>query len=250
MPDFRLDGKVALVTGASSGIGARCARALDAAGARVAVVARRKDRLDALAGELHDAVVIAVDLADPTAPVAVVDEVVRATGRLDVLVNAAGITKPKPASRETPADVRELLEVNLLAPILLCQASLPAMRDAGGGSIVNISSIAATHSEPTIPAGTYAASKGALRALTRELAVQWARHGVRVNALAPGWFPTEMTEDLTAAPDRVAAFEARIPLGRLGELHELDGPLLLLASDAGSYLTGQTIVVDGGITGI
>lgn len=249
-PDFRLDGRVAVVTGASSGIGARCARALDAAGARVALVARRRDRLEALAAELNDAIVVAADLGDAASAPGVIDEVVRVAGRLDVLVNAAGVTKPLPASRETLDDVRQVLEVNLVSPIVLSQAALSAMRATGGGSIVNISSIAASNSEPTIPAGTYSASKGGLGALTRELAVQWARHGVRVNALAPGWFPTEMTEGLHTDAERVAAFGARIPLGRLGRLEELDGPLLLLASDAGSYITGQTLVVDGGITGI
>jgi NAD(P)-dependent dehydrogenase (short-subunit alcohol dehydrogenase family) len=246
---FRLDGKVAVVTGASSGLGARCARVLHGAGAHVVLVARRKDRLDALAVELPGAVAVAADLADPAgAP----DVIARAAdgGRLDVLVNAAGITYPSAATRETLEMIRGLVDLNLVTPFVLSQAALAVMRANGGGAIVNISSIVARLSEPTIPSASYAASKGGLESLTRELAVQWARHDVRVNAIAPGWFPTEMTEGLTGDPERLARFSGKIPLGRLGELREIDGPLLLLASDAGSYITGQTIVVDGGISAL
>jgi NAD(P)-dependent dehydrogenase (short-subunit alcohol dehydrogenase family) len=142
--------------------------------------------------------------------------------------------------------IRGLVDLNLVTPFVLAQAALAVMRTNGGGSIVNISSIAARLSEPSIPSASYAASKGGLESLTRELAVQWARHDVRVNAIAPGWFPTEMTEGLTGDEERLARFSQKIPLGRLGQLPEIDGPLLLLASDAGSYITGQTIVVDGG----
>jgi len=246
---FRLDDNVALVTGASAGIGARCAQALHSAGAAVALVARRRDRLDHLAAGLDRSMVVPADLADPTAAPTVVDRVVSRFGRLDVLVNAAGISNPIPATREAHADIDRVLAVNVGAPLALAQAAVTAMRDRGG-AIVNVASIAATSSEPTIPAASYAASKGAIASLTRELAVQWARYGVRVNALAPGWFPTEMTAGLTGDPERVAYFESRIPLGRLGELTELDGALLLLASPAGSYITGQTLFVDGGVTAV
>jgi NAD(P)-dependent dehydrogenase (short-subunit alcohol dehydrogenase family) len=248
---FRLDGKVAIVTGASSGIGARCARVLHDAGATVAVVARRRDRLDQLVCELDRGMAVPADLADVTVAPDVVEGVVAQLGRLDVLVNAAGITNPIPAARESADDIGRLLAVNVATPLALSQAALAAMRQHDDeAAIVNVASIAARSSEPTIPAASYAASKGAITSLTRELAVQWARYGVRVNALAPGWFPTEMTAGLTAVPDRVDYFASRIPLGRLGQLPELDGPLLLLASPAGSYITGQTLFVDGGITAV
>lgn len=246
MSSLRLDGRVAVVTGASSGIGARCARALDAAGASVVVVARREDRLARLEAELARAHPIAADLADPSAATAVVAEVAAAFGRLDILVNAAGITNTMPATKESVADFVRVLNVNLVAPFALCQAAVAVMRGHGGGAIVNITSVLAETCEPSVPEAGYTASKGGLSSLTRELAVQWARYGVRVNNLAPGWFPTEMTSQLTDDPDRAERFLQRVPMGRFGELPELDAPLLLLASPAGSYITGQTITVDGG----
>ena len=248
-PSFRLDGKVAVVTGASSGLGARCARALHEAGAQVVLVARRKDRLEALAAELPGSIALPADLGDPAAASDVIEQAAQG-GRLDVLVNAAGITHPSAASRETLEMIRGLVDLNLVTPFVLSQVALTVMRTHGGGSIVNVSSVVARVSEPTIPSASYAASKGGLESLTRELAVQWARHGVRVNAIAPGWFPTEMTEGLTGDPERVARLSDKIPLGRLGELPEIDGPLLLLASDAGSYITGTTLLVDGGVSAL
>ena len=146
--------------------------------------------------------------------------------------------------------MQQVLNVNVVTPLALSQAAVGVMRTYGGGSIVNVSSVIARISEPSIPEASYAASKGGITSMTRELAVQWARYGVRVNALAPGWFPTEMTADLTDDIERSAAFTARIPLGRFGEVPELDGALLLLASPAGSYITGQTIVVDGGVSAL
>lgn len=247
---FRLDGLVAVVTGASSGIGARSAVALDAAGARVVLVARRKDRLEEVAEGLTDPVVVAADLLDPDGARARVQDAVGALGRFDVLVNAAGSGKPLAATREGLDDVREVLDLNLVAPMRLSQLAVSMMRNQeGGGAIVNVTSVAATNADPRIPAATYAASKGGLASLTRELAVQWARHGVRVNALAPGWFPTELNTGLRASDD-VHVYWETIPMQRFGELSEIDGPLLLLASPAGSYITGQTIVVDGGLSAV
>jgi NAD(P)-dependent dehydrogenase (short-subunit alcohol dehydrogenase family) len=246
MDRMRIDGRVALVTGASSGIGERCARALDAAGATVVLVARRLDRLERLASELERSHPLVADLADPAAAVGVVDAVVDAQGRVDVLVNAAGITNTVPALKEGVEGFARVLDVNLVAPFALCQAAAGVMRTNGGGSIVNVTSVLASTCEPSIPEAGYVASKGGLGSLTRELAVQWARYGVRVNNLAPGWFPTEMTAALTDDPERSAQFLWRVALGRFGSLEELDAPLLLLASEAGSYITGQTIIVDGG----
>lgn len=246
---FGLHDRVAVVTGASSGIGERCARALHAAGADVVLVARREDRLRRLAGDLGGARVLVADLGD-AASRAVLVAAVTVLERVDVLVNAAGTTSTRPATRESDEDLERVLAVNVVAPFALSRAAVAVMRTHGGGAIVNVSSVIAGVSEPTIPEASYAASKGGVAAMTRELAVQWARHGVRVNALAPGWFPTEMTAELTSDPERSAYLTGRIPLGRFGVLGELDGALLLLASPAGSYITGQTITVDGGISAV
>ncbi|MCB0994743.1 MAG: SDR family oxidoreductase [Acidimicrobiales bacterium] len=246
---FGLDGRAAIVTGASSGIGAHCARVLAGAGANVLLVARRAERLDALAAELPGARVAAVDLGDPETAATAVERAITGFGRLDVLVNAAGITNTTPASKENVDEFTDVITVNLVAPYALARAAVRAMRETGGGSIVNITSVLADISEPSLPEAGYTASKGGLRSLTRELAVQWARHHVRVNAIAPGWFPTEMTAGLADHDERGPEFaRRRVPMGRFGQLEELDGPLLLLASDAGSYITGHTLVVDGGAT--
>jgi NAD(P)-dependent dehydrogenase (short-subunit alcohol dehydrogenase family) len=247
---FDLTGRVAIVTGASSGIGEHCARVLASAGARVLPVARRRDRLERLAAELGVDEIAAVDLAEPDAAARVVAQATGQLGRVDIVVNAAGITNTMTALSEDPELFARVLTVNLIGPYALAREAAIAMRAQGsGGSIVNISSVLAGLCEPTLPEAGYVASKGGLDALTRELAVQWARHGIRVNALAPGWFPTEMTAGLADDPERGPAFaKVRTPMQRLGRLEELSGPLLLLASDAGSYLTGQTIIVDGGAT--
>lgn len=247
---FDLTGRVAIVTGASSGIGEHCARVLAAAGAHVLPVARRRERLDALAADIGVAHVAAVDVAEADAPDRLVTQARDAYGRVDIVVNAAGITNTMTALREDPDAFTRVLQVNLLGPYALARAAAVAMREQGtGGAIVNISSVLATISEPSLPEAGYVASKGGLSAVTRELAVQWARHGIRVNALAPGWFPTEMTTGLADHPERGPVFaERRTPMRRFGRLDELTGPLLLLVSDAGSYLTGQTLVVDGGAT--
>ena len=244
--DDALDGTVALVTGASSGIGERCARTLAASGARVVLVARRRERLDALMEELPWSYAVAADVSVPGTAGEVVADVERNLGQLDIVVNAAGTTRNVPASKETLEDFTAVLDVNLRATFAMCTAALPLLRVAGG-SVVNITSILAQLSEPSLPEAGYVASKAGTAAMTRELAVQWARYGIRVNNLAPGWFPTDMTEALTHDPQRAAEFLARrVPMRRFGNLAELDGPLLLLASPTGSYITGQTIVVDGG----
>ena len=248
---FRLDGKVAIVTGASSGLGARFARVLDAAGARVVLAARRKDRLDALAGELTDALAVESDLASPEAPGALVDTTVDHCGRLDVLVNNAGTNHIEPAT-ETPLDAfRAEVEINLVAPFALAAAAARAMQGSGGGSIVNVASIWGMVGVGQIPDAGYAATKGGLVNMTRELAAQWARTGVRVNTLAPGWFRSEMTEGTMFGDEGAERWmRQRTPMGRGGEEHELDGALLFLASGASSFVTGAVLPVDGGWTAI
>ncbi len=245
---FRLDGKVAIVTGASAGLGARFARVLDAAGARVVVAARREDRIRSLAEELGDAHAVPCDLAEDGAPAALVAATLAHFGRVDVLVNNAGISDPTPALEQSTAHFEATLRVNLVAPFELARECAQAMiATETGGTIVNVSSIWGLVGVGQIPEAGYAASKAGLINLTRELGAQWARKGVRVNALAPGWFRTEMTDGLMFGDERAERWMSqRTPMGRGGEEDELDGALLFLASDASSFVTGQVLCVDGG----
>jgi NAD(P)-dependent dehydrogenase (short-subunit alcohol dehydrogenase family) len=249
---FRLDGKVALVTGASSGLGARFARVLNAAGARVVGAARRKERLDALTDELAGAVAVACDLSEPEAPESLVATALERCGAVDVLVNNAGITEVVSALDEDLGRFHDVVDVNLVAPFALARAVARSMIDSGrGGTIVNVASVLGTVGVGQVPQASYAASKGGLVNLTRELAAQWARTGVRVNALAPGWFLSEMTAGRLFGDERSERWmRNRTPMGRAGAQHELDGALLFLASEASSFVTGQVLCVDGGWTAV
>jgi len=249
---FGLEDRVAIVTGASSGLGARFARVLDAAGARVVLAARRGDRLDALAGELRNALPVTCDLATPDASVALVERTLDHFGQVDVLVNNAGIDHTEPALDESLDDFRRELEVNLVAPFELARLVARSMIDSGrGGAIVNIASVLGVVGVGQIPDAGYAASKGGLVNMTRELAAQWARKGVRVNTIAPGWFLSEMTEERMFGDERSMRWvHQRTPMGRAGDEHELDGALLFLASDASTFVTGAVLPVDGGWTAI
>jgi NAD(P)-dependent dehydrogenase (short-subunit alcohol dehydrogenase family) len=245
---FGLDGRVGLVTGASSGLGAAVARALAAAGARVAVAARREDRLAALAAEVGG-VAVACDLLDPDRLDALVPEVAERLGGPEILVNVAGgFAGACPAEDEPRDRVTETLDLNLVAPFRLCQAVFPHMVAAGRGSIVNVSSISGRVGVPGIPQASYAAAKAGLSGLTAELAVQWARHGIRVNTVAPGFFRSEITESLYDDGRGHDWLRRNTPLPYDAEAGDIVGAILWLASDAGRYVTGQTIVVDGGWT--
>ncbi len=245
---FDLTDRVAVVTGASSGLGAGLARALASVGARVALVARRRDRLDDLAGEI-DGLAVECDLLDANQVAAVVPTVVDGLGPPEILVNAAGnIFSREPAERETLGDLRSTLDLNLVAPFLLAQAAQPHMVELGRGAIVNIASIGGIVGVPGIPQASYAAAKAGLSGLTVELAVQWARHSIRVNTVAPGFFRSEITDSLYDDEKGRAWLARNTPLPGDGAVDDLLGAVLWLVSDAGRYVTGQTVVVDGGWT--
>lgn len=245
---FRLDGKVAIVTGASSGLGVTVAQALAEAGADVVLGARRVDRLADTAALVsatgQEALAVATDVSDPASCTALVDAAIERFGRADVLVNNAGVGTAVPANRETPEQFRAVIEVNLNGSYWMAQACGRVMQS--GSSIINIASVLGTITAG-LPQAAYAASKAGMMGMTRDLAAQWSgRKGIRVNAIAPGFFETEMTGQYP--PGYVESQQERIPLGRKGYPRELAAAVIFLASDAGGYVVGQTIYVDGGRT--
>jgi NAD(P)-dependent dehydrogenase (short-subunit alcohol dehydrogenase family) len=247
-PSFRLDGRVALVTGGSRGLGFGIAMALADQGADIALAARGADDLDRAAAAIRAtgrrAAPIAIDIAAREAPDRLVEETTGALGGLDILVNGAGINVRKPIASFTRDDFESLMRINLEAAFFISQAAGQAMRVKGRGRILCIGSIAAEVAIPNV--GIYAMSKGGLRQMVKSMAIEWARDGVTVNAIAPGRFWTKMT-DAVFSDDRLYDSAVRvIPMGRPGVPADLAGAAVLLASDAGSYITGQTIVVDGG----
>ena len=245
---FRLDDKVVLVTGASSGLGVAFAQAFAEAGADVVLGARRVDRLPET-GKLVEAAGrryahLQTDVTVPEQATALVQKAVDEFGRVDVLVNNAGIGTAVPATRETPEQFRSVIDVNLNGCYWMAQACGRVMQP--GSSIVNISSILGI-TTAGLPQAAYAASKAGLIGLTRDLAQQWTgRKGIRVNALAPGFFTSEMTDEYPAGYLDLLA--PRMLAGRKGDAAELSAALLFLASPAGGYVTGQVLAVDGGVT--
>ena len=245
---FRLDDKVVVVTGASSGLGVAFAQAFAEAGADVVLGARRVDRLPET-GRLVEAAGrryahLQTDVTVPEQASALVQKAVDEFGRVDVLVNNAGLGWAKPASRESPAEFLRVLDVNLNGAYWCAQAF--GRLATNGGSIINISSVLGLH-PGALPQAAYAASKAGLIGLTRDLAAQWTgRKGIRVNALAPGYFPTEMTDEMD--PRELEYVKAVAPAGRTGDPMELAAVGVFLASDAASYVTGITLPVDGGMT--
>jgi NAD(P)-dependent dehydrogenase (short-subunit alcohol dehydrogenase family) len=249
---FRLDGQAAIVTGASSGLGAIMARGLAEAGCAVLVAARREPQLTALADEIARAggraVAHRADLRDPGHAEELVDAARAAFGRLDGVVLNAGTSTLAPAEAEDMAAFADVLAVNVTAQAALAGAAARAMIPAGGGWMIAMGSILGRRAGTGAGVAAYSASKAAVEQLVRELARQWAPHGIRVNAIAPGYFPTAMNAPMMADPQRRARIVARIPLGRPGEPEDLTGVAVFLASRAARYVTGQVIPLDGGMT--
>jgi NAD(P)-dependent dehydrogenase (short-subunit alcohol dehydrogenase family) len=243
---FRMDGRVALVTGASDGLGERSSRVLASAGARVALTARRSHELARVAAKIPGSAWFAGDLTSDEFRVELIQAVHAQLGPIDVLVNNAGASDAGPLELQPIASVRDILELDVVAAIDLCRLVAPAMIARRHGVIINVSSIYGIVASRA-PMVAYNAAKAALLNVTRHLAEQWGRAGVRVNALAPGFFPTPLTGHL-ADPDQRDLIERSTSLGRIPTLDELDAALLFLASDASSYITGHTLVVDGGWT--
>jgi NAD(P)-dependent dehydrogenase (short-subunit alcohol dehydrogenase family) len=244
---FRLDGKVAIVTGASSGLGVHFARALAEAGADVALGARREERLaetrKVVEAAGRRAITVRTDVADPGSCQALVDATMAEFGRVDVLVNNAGVGTAVPATRETPQQFRSVIDINLNGCYWMAQACGRVMQP--GSSIINVSSVLGL-TTAGLPQAAYAASKAGLIGLTRDLAQQWTgRKGIRVNSLAPGFFASEMTD--TYPEGYLQAQMNRVLVGRPGNPDELSAALLFLASDAGGYVTGTTLPVEGGL---
>ncbi len=245
---FRLDGKVAIVTGASSGLGVAFAQGLAQAGADVVLAARRVERLEATRALVEQAgrraIAVAADLAEPEHATAVVQAAIDEFGHVDVLVNNAGKGTAVPATRETPEQFREVIDINLNGCYWMAQACGRVMPP--GSAIINVSSVAALASGG-LPQAAYSASKAALIGLTRDLAVQWTgRKGIRVNALAPGYFPSEMSDQFPEG--YIESMLPRLPAGLPGDPDELAAAVVFLASPAAAYITGTTLVVDGGLT--
>jgi NAD(P)-dependent dehydrogenase (short-subunit alcohol dehydrogenase family) len=245
---FSVAGKVALITGASSGFGKHFAKILAREGARVGLAARRVDVLQSLAQEIRSAggvaAVAQLDVADVQSIESAVASIERELGRIDVLVNNSGTSIVKPLLEYTEQDWDAVVDVNLKGAFFVGTEVARRMRADGlGGSIINIESILSFRQTGHIPA--YVASKAGLTQLTKTMALELARHDIRVNGIAPGYFSTDINRDFLAS-DAGAAMIKRIPQRRAGNLEDLDGPLLLLACDASRYMTGTTLVVDGG----
>jgi NAD(P)-dependent dehydrogenase (short-subunit alcohol dehydrogenase family) len=250
---FDLSGRVALVTGAGSGLGAVFAEALAEAGASVVCVGRRLERVQETAHRLSEigcqSLAISADVTDEAAVASMTDQTVKSLGKLDILVNNAGTAVVGPPETISLADWQRVVDVNLTGVFLCAREAAKAMIAAGtGGRIINIASILGAVASEPVPAAAYDATKGAVVNLTRDLAVHWAPKGILVNAIGPAYFPSEMTEGFLALPEMRREIERRTPLGRIGRPEELKGAVVFFASDASSYVTGQTLYVDGGWT--
>ena len=250
---FDLSGRVALVTGAGSGLGVVFAEALAEAGASVACVGRRLERVQQTAQQLGaigcQSLAVSADVTDEAAVAGMIAQTIERFGGLDILVNNAGTAVVGAPEAISLADWKRVVDVNLTGVFLCAREAAKAMIAAGtGGRIINIASILGAVASEPVPAAAYDATKGAVVNLTRDLAVHWAPRGILVNAIGPAYFPSEMTEGFLALPEMRREIERRTPLGRIGRPEELKGAVVFFASDASSYVTGQTLYVDGGWT--
>lgn len=248
MPSLRLDGRAALVTGGSRGLGLGVALALAHAGADVALAARTVDQLEIAAGLIRqtgrNALILSTDVSRLDDIRAAVQETADHFGRLDILVNGAGVNIRKPPEDFSEADWDWIMNINLKGVFFACQEAGAIMRQQGKGKIINIGSLSMEISIPNI--ALYATSKGGIRQMTRALAVEWAKYGINVNAIAPGRFWTTLTDTVFSDEALYESATSVIPAGRPGVPSDLAGAAVLLASDASDYITGQTLVVDGG----
>jgi gluconate 5-dehydrogenase len=241
---FDLSGRTALVTGSTRGLGLALARALAAAGARVAINGRRADAVEAVVAEVDGSVAAPFDVTDEEALV----RAVAALGQVDVLVNNTGITIRRALAELETDEWRRMLDVNLTSAFLVSRQVAPGMIARGRGKIVNVCSVMSDLARPTT--GAYAATKGALKMLTRSMCAEWARHGIQANGIAPGYFRTDLNEALQGDPEFDAWLRARVPAGRWGEPPELSGAVVFLASSASDFVNGQLLVVDGGLSAV
>jgi len=248
LDDFSLEGQVALVTGGSQGLGLAMARALGEAGAKLALVARRYERLEQAQAELdgsgHAPLLISADLSDVAMTQDVVRKTVQHYGRLDILITAAGTQVRKPILDVTIEDWDRVMNVNLRAVYFCCQHAARQMQTQGHGKIINIASLTAVEAWHNV--SIYGTAKGGIVQMTKAMALEWAPYHINVNAIGPGTFPTELTEPLYTDPHRTSAIIQRIPMGRPGLPNDLGGAALFLASKASNYITGQVLYVDGG----
>ncbi|WP_371169607.1 SDR family NAD(P)-dependent oxidoreductase [Aliiroseovarius sp. 2305UL8-7] len=244
---FDLSGRVACVTGASSGLGQHAASVLAAAGAKVVGVARRREALeDWRSGQGDNVATVAADLSDRDSIPAFAKQLAEPFGAPDIVVHAAGLNTREVADKVTPEGWDATVAINLTAPFFLSQALVPAMSDKGWGRIVNFASLQTTRA---FPGGiAYGSTKAGVGQLTRAMAEAWSPHGVTANAIGPGFFPTELTEAVFQDADLARRNAEQTCIGRNGRMHDMDGPLLFLCSEASSYVTGQVLMVDGGFT--